>query len=141
MKNLQTPFGEIVVLADGQPLVYTAISKQDERVSACYRVRIPTENHAEIACVLLPDDKSVLGDASFGEGYLCMEFIRHSTELTIGMAVDESSAPSFSSETIENGLVYRHVTNVESLVFGIAWLHDHSEHDVRTWYAADPTLD
>ena len=141
MKNLQTPFGEIVVLADGQPLAYTAIPKQDEQVSACYRVRIPTENYVEIACVLLPDGKSVLGDASSGEGYLCMEFICHSTELTIGMAVDESSAPRFSSNPLECGLSYGDLKDIDALTFGIAWVEDHTDNEIRTWYAADPTLD
>lgn len=141
MSNLQTPFGEIVIWADGKPLTYKAVPKQNRYASECYRIFVPSEGYTEISCVLMARDAHLLGEHSSGEGYLCIEFIRDSKKLTIGMAVDEAALPKYKSKVIENGLSYGDITHIELLTFGIAWVYDHTENDVRTWYAADPTLD
>ena len=141
MNHLQTPLGEITVLADGLPVAYTAVQKQNRYTSECYRIYVPSNGYSEIACVLLSQDTDLRGEASSGEGYLCMEFINESTKLSIGMAVDEAATPKYKSEVIENGLAYGDISHIEPLIFGIAWVCDYTENDVRTWYAADPTLD
>ena len=141
MDCLQTPLGKIMILADGNPLTYTPVLRQSYYASECYRIRIVVESYEHIACVLVANDEHVQGMVSSGEDYLCMEFIRDHMKLTIGMAVYESSAPRFSSKTIEYGLRYGDFKDIDALTFGIAWVKDHTENDTRTWYAADPTLD
>ena len=67
------------------------------------------------------------------------EFIKDNTILTIGM---EDENPAFESVRIGTGLQYNLLQPVDKVVFGIAWATDYEgADDVRTWYAADPTLD
>ena len=58
--------------------------------------------------------------------------------VTIGMEDDNSA---FESLRTPNGLLYNIRQPIDKVTFGIAWATDYEgPYDVRTWYAADPTL-
>lgn len=143
---LTTPLGKILVYADGVCIDYTAVEYdfhrppcQDRPVAGCYRIEIGAQGRKEIACVAEPVDPDIGNTGDSGQDYLNSEFIMGSTILTIGM---EDENPAFESIRTERGLQYNLLQPVDRVVFGIAWATDYEgTYDVRTWYAADPTLD
>ena len=142
---LTTPLGNIKVYVDGICVDYKANEYSFNRhpckerpVVGCYRIEIDTHGRSDIAYVAeLTEDISNTG--SSGENYIDAEFIKDNIILTIGM---EDENPAYESVSIENGLRYHLIKPVNKVVFGIAWATDYDgADDVRTWYAADPTLD
>ena len=140
---LNTPFGLIKIIADGIMLDYEAIpfSSQVRSIVAkplagCYRITIPTENYHNIRCELEWSCESIENTGSSGERFLCSEYERGNTLLTIG-AEDENDA--YETVRYENGMGYNIVQPTDIVGFGIAWATDHEDGDVRTWLAADPS--
>lgn len=141
---LTTPLGKIKVYADGVCIDYKATEYdfnrppcKDKPVAGCYRIEIDTHDRKDLACVVELTEPIPNTGAS-GEKYIDAEFIKDDTILTIGM---EDENPVFESIRIENGLQYKLLQPVDKIVFGIAWATDYKgANDVRTWYAADPTI-
>ena len=141
---LITPLGTIKIYADGVCIDYKATEYdfnrhpcKDKPVVGCYRIEIDTHSRNDIACVVELTEPIPNTGAS-GENCIDAEFIKNDTILTIGME-DENSA--YESVRIETGLQYKLLQPVDKVVFGIAWATDYEgADDVRTWYAADPTI-
>lgn len=142
---LITPFGKIKVYVDGACVDYKATEYsfnrhpcKDRTVTGCYRIEIDTHSRSDITCVVELTEP-IPNTGSSGERYIDAEFIKDNTILTIGM---EDENPFYESVRIKNGLQYKMLQPVDAVVFGIAWATDYEGiNDVRTWYAADPTLD
>ena len=142
---LITPLGTIKIYADSVCIDYKATEYdfnrhpcKDKPVVGCYRIEIDTHSRNDIACVVELTEPIPNTGAS-GENYIDAEFIKNDTILTIGM---EDENPAFESVRIGTGLQYNLLQPVDKVVFGIAWATDYEgADDVRTWYAADPTLD
>ena len=133
---LATPFGAIGIFVNGE-----AVSFLPEEhgcawpVSGCCRVRLEGLQGQRISCLL---EGAGDGLGSSGEGYQAVEFCRGNRNLVIGTETDRedrivrAGADGLALELSADGAV----------VFGIAWTEDHrGSDDVRTWLAADPTLD
>lgn len=141
---LMTPLGKIKVYADGVCIDYNATEYdfnrppcKDRPVAGCYRIEINARGRNTIACVVELVNP-ILNTGGSGEKYIDAEFIKEDTILTIGI---EDENPAFESVHLENGLQYELLQPVDKVVFGIAWAIDYEgADDIRTWYAADPTL-
>lgn len=141
---LITPLGKIKVYADGACVDYKVTEYsfnrhpcKDRPVAGCYRIEIDTHGRSDIACVVELTEP-IPNTGSSGENYIDAEFIKDDTILTIGM---EDENPAYESVRIETGLQYKLFQPVDKVVFGIAWATDYEgADDVRTWYAADPTI-
>ena len=142
---LITPIGKIKVYVDGACVDYKATEYslnrhpcKDRTVTGCYRIEIDTHGRSDITCVVELTEP-IPNTGSSGERYIDAEFIKDNTILTIGM---EDENPFYESVRIKNGLQYKMLQPVDAVVFGIAWATDYEGiNDVRTWSAADPTLD
>lgn len=142
---LQTPFGIIRVFADDGPIAFDALHfdyvkppVKDHPVAGCYRIHIPTGKCRSIRCVLDTKRTDLVTDGSSGERYVCKDFIAGSAILTIG-AEDEN--PAFDTIRLENGMEYRIKVMPSEVSFGVAWALDYEgSDDMRTWFAADPTV-
>ena len=141
---LTSPLGNIKVYVDGACVDYKANkysfdchSCKDRPIDACYRIEINTHGKSDIACVVELTEL-IPNTGSSGENYIDAKFVKDDTILTIGM---EDDNPAYESVRIKNGLQYRLIKPVDKVVFGIAWATDYGgADDVRTWFAADPTL-
>lgn len=142
---LTTPLGSIKVYADDICIEYKATEYdfnrppcKDKPVAGCYRIEIDTSGRKTISCVVELTAPEIRNTGDSGQDYLNAEFIKDDTVLTIGM---EDENPAFEPVRIENGLQYNLLQHVAKVVFGIAWATDYEgADDVRTWFAADPTL-
>ena len=143
---ITTPFGPIKIYADDVVLDYEAMTRayhqgpaKDHPIAGCFRIRVPGGVRRSIRCEVDFDGAPVRNTGSSGQCYADAEFISGTTILTIG-AEDEN--PTFETVRTEHGMEYRIRGSVDEVVFGIAWATDYEGiNDVRTWYAADPTLD
>lgn len=143
---LPTPLGTVRILGDEAPVTFTPRKVSfdrspvgDKPLDGCYRIKVETNKYHSISCVVELLDSSILNTGSSGERYMDAEFIRNSTILTIGMEDDNDT---FQSVRLPTGLQYVLNEPVEYVTFGIAWATDYyGADDVRTWFAADPTMD
>ena len=141
---LMTPLGEIKIYIDGICVDFEATEYafdrspcKDKPVAGCYRIEVNAQRRIRIDCTVELLD-TIWNTGSSGERYLDAEFIKGSTILTIGM---EDENPAFESVRLENGLQYKLLQPIDKVVFGIAWATDYAgTDDVRTWFAADPTI-
>ncbi|MBQ7923400.1 MAG: hypothetical protein IJ325_12650 [Clostridia bacterium] len=139
---LNTPFGQIKILADGYEIAYKAIpyecpvkSVKLHPLTRSYRITVPAWAYQKIRCVLVWNCPPIDNTGSSGERYRDAEFINGNTILTIG-AEDEN--PAFDTERYPDGMEYILRERVEFVTFGIAWTDDYTDGDRRTWLAADP---
>ena len=139
---LTTPFGCIIIIADGQEIAYEAIpynstvkSIKLQPLAGSYRITVPTEAYREIRCVVDWNCTPIENTGASGERYRDAQFIRESNILTIGV---EDENPAFDTERYPAGMGYILRERVESVTFGVAWADDYTDGDVRTWLAADP---
>lgn len=141
---LLTPFGEIVIICDGKEVFYDAKQhKYNNRslttpVDTCYRISDLSAKES-IICLVKNLDKSIKNTGGSGENYLDSEFINDNCILTIGV---QDEHPSYDVGRLYNGLKINILKPVDDITFGIAWVNDYTgKDDIRTWLAADPTLD
>ena len=141
---LSTPLGNIIISADGKPLDYRAIPFSLNRppvsehpITGCFRIHVTAKDFCTISCILDHNNPAIQNSGDSGEKYLNAEFIFENFILHIGRE-DENAA--FESVRLPNGLEYRLLSQVDEVVFGIAWTDDYHKYDVRTWFAADPTI-
>lgn len=166
MEKLNTPFGEMAVMIDGQPIDYTAQKGSDNDVlwpdvRNRYQIvvrYVPDGKKHSLSCIFSPicSYKKVPESA---ERLECQSFYgSQRVKMSIGLeceagyigGVRASEAYDYDADYLDNGMVYIIMpeTKAEKYVFGIAWIDDvgwddpiNDEHnrDVQTWYAADPT--
>ena len=156
MEKLSTPFGEITILIDGKPVLYSAQKgrNMDElcpHVLGRYQIAvqfIPDGEKHTIACIFKSD---CLYDRSpeSGERLECQSFYNdHRFKMSIGLVSDEYD---YGADYLENGMAFLIDANTrtERYVFGISWIDnvgrdgqmdDDGDRDVETWYGADPSL-
>ena len=142
---LITPLGKIKIYVDGIPADYQAIEYAFDRppckeqpVAGCYRIEVSVQGRRNISCVAELECSEIPNTGGSGESYLNAEFVKDNLILTIGM---EDDNPAFTSVRTEYGLECYLLKPMESIKFGIAWATDYEgSYDVRTWYAADPTI-
>ena len=134
---LRTPLGDLRILVNGESVPFTPeVHPTAWPVAGCYRVRLRGRKGQELSCSL--ENAGLAGMGSSGEGYQAMDFIRGSQSLTIGTETDREDRLVW---TAPDGITLRLLKDGE-VVFGIAWAEDHrGGDDVRTWFAADSTLD
>lgn len=139
---LNTPFGQIRILADGHEIAYEAVphecqvkSVREHPLTGSYRITVPVWEYQKIRCALSWNCTPIENTGSSGERYRDAEFINGSTILTIGV---EDENPAFDTERHPDGMEYILREKAESVNFGIAWADDYTDGDVRTWLAADP---
>lgn len=74
---------------------------------------------------------------SSGEGYQAVEFVQKRQCLTIGTETDREDRLVWADS---DGVTVR-LLGDGAVAFGIAWAENYrGSDDVRTWFAADPTL-
>ena len=142
---LKTPLGTVSICINGVYTEYEALEIsftrppcKDKPITACYRIELDAKGCHSIACTLDPISDGTKNTGDSGENYLNAEFIKDNCILTIGM---EDNNPAFESVSLPFGLQYNLNYSIDKVVFGIAWATDYEgEHDIRTWYAADPTI-
>ena len=156
MEKLSTPFGEIAILIDGKPVLYSAQEgrKLDvlcPHVLGRYQIGVPFISDGEkhtIACIF-KSDCSYERTPESGERLECQSFYNDSGfKMSIGLAFDEYD---YDADYLENGMAFLIDANTrtERYVFGISWIDnvsrddqmdDNGDRDVETWYGADPSL-
>lgn len=100
-------------------------------------VRVPANGHRELRCAL--EGSPAAGMGSSGEGYQAVEFRSGTWKLTIGT---EMRCPELEVIPMADGIVVTILGDVPEVVFGVIWVEYFAgDCDVRTWFAADPTLD
>ena len=141
---LVTPFGKIIIICDGKEVSYNAQKHKFENrnfttlVEDCYRIGNLCATKS-IICIVDHLDTSIKNTGGSGEKYLDSEFVKDQCILTIGV---EDEYPSYDVERLYNGLKINILKPVDDFTFGIAWVNDYAgKDDIRTWLAADPTLD
>lgn len=167
METLITPFGDIKVLIDGQPVPYfsQAGRKLDvlcPHVLGRYQIPvkfIPDGSEHTIACVFEPNCSYERSPES-GERLECQSFYNDCRfKLSIGLECETgymdgvriSDEYDYDADYLENGMAFLIDANTktEHYTFGIAWIDnvgwddssdDNNDRDVETWYGADPTL-
>lgn len=134
-----TPLGPIRLLADGVPVEYEAepAATRQPNLAGCLRIRTDGAGVKELRCVL--ENKTLTPQSSSGEGCQAVEFADGKRILTIGT---ETYHPVYSTIPGPDGITVALNGSGGSVTFGIAWAEDYAgDSDVRTWLAADPTLD
>ena len=131
---LNTNFGTIQIRRDGQPVdVVAEVHAFGQSLAGCWRARLEGRKGQEISCAV---ETAEDGLASSGEGYQALEFAGDGRCLTIGAETDREDR---IVRTNPKGIAVELLRDGE-VVFGIAWVEDHRDGDVRTWLAADPTI-
>lgn len=141
---LITPFGKIEIYANGSSIDYVPIELEftrppcnDHPIAGCYRIVVDGYGLDSVSCNL-ECTQAVDICSSSGENYIAIEFRKEYVILTIGAECEHSA---FESICAGNGIRLDLLQPVEKVEFGIAWATDRTgADDVRTWYAADPTL-
>ena len=160
MGNLLTPFGEIRILIDSEPVPYEALEGRKPghgcpHVLGRYRIAvhfIPDGKAHTIACVFEPVCPYERSPES-GERLECQGFYNDQRyKMSIGVECDTLSGNyDYDAGYLENGMAYliHENTQTDHYTFGIAWIDnvgwndpvdDNNDRDVETWYGADPTL-
>lgn len=167
MEKLNTPFGEISITIDGQPIDYRAQKGSDDNVLwPCVKDRyqievryVPDGKEHILSCVFSPVCSYETSPES-GERLECQSFYSlQRIKMSIGLECEEGDIEGFrisdeydyDAEYLDNGMAYIIMpeTKTERYVFGIAWIDDvgwddpiDDEHnrDVQTWFAADPGM-
>ena len=166
MEKILTPFGEIKILIDGQPVPYFAQEgrKQDilcPHILGRYQITvtfIPDGEEHIIACVF-ESNCSYERTPESGERLECQSFYNDLRfKMSIGLeceagdigGIRASDEYDYDADYLENGMSYMIEANTktERYVFGIAWIDnvgwddpiDENERDIETWYGADPSL-
>ena len=142
---LLTTLGVIRILADGLCIEYDAKEccfdrspVSEKPIVGCYRISVDAKKYRSVSCLLEFTGDAIPNSGSSGECYMTAEFIKEDVILTIGIE-DENAA--FASHRLPNGVRYDIIGECEKLHFGVAWATDYEgADDVRTWYAADPTM-
>ena len=144
---LCTPFGPLRVTVDGVPAAYTAVPHVyphppvlGHPLAGCWRIVIPAKGAKRIRLALLPDDETLRGCGTSGEDFLGVEFERGALQMTLG-AWDEGADARYETTSDAFGVQMALLGQLDSVVFGVAWADDFAPSDVRTWYAADPSMD
>lgn len=145
----ETGFGRIIVTLDGieaECLVY-AVAERPQFAGVDGAVRLEYKHFSdgrahELRCFLA--DGSGFGPDS-GENYEAGTAYIGKGSITIGCEGDFSdiSKYDFDGYIMENGVcvIIHPDTGDRRFIFGVSWVNECAEHDVRTWYGADPTLD
>ena len=167
MRKLITPFGEIKILIDGNPVSYFAqegrkLDALCPHVLGRYQIAvkfIPDGKEHTIACVFEPDCSYERTPES-GERLECQSFYNDRRfKMSIGLECEAGyidgmraiNEYDYDADYLENGMSFLIDTKTknERYVFGIAWidnvgwedpLDNNNDRDVETWYGADPTL-
>lgn len=167
LEKLNTPFGEITIMIDGQPIDYAAQKGSDNDVlwpdvTERYQIEIryvPDGKEHNLSCVFSPICSYEKSPES-GERLECQSFYSpQRIKMSIGLeceagyieGVRGSDEYDYDVDYLDNGMAYIVMpdTKTEKYIFGIAWINDvgwddpiDDEHnrDVQTWFAADPTL-
>lgn len=164
---MNTPFGEIIVLLDDEPIENTAIEKEKndifKDVLGCYRIVVdiqPDGKSHEIKCVI-PDIQCNNRCSETGEDIECQSFFNEKgdklsicVQAEIGYLPDGSrwsEKYDYDAAYLENGMSYKilETTRESRFVFGLAWIDQvvdedgewNLERENQTWFAADFTLD
>ena len=147
-QTINTPLGKLNIYVDGNLINYLPIkiryehpSCKDKPIAACYRIYGNISKECQVKCVIETTEDVEYSPES-GEEYICTTLTKDNIMLTIG-----TKDPSYGEiknyivKHTENGLVFTDFSGKNEIIIGVAWVNDTDEWDVRTWYAADPTLD
>lgn len=144
---LRTPFGPLRATADGAPVAYIAEPfayphppALGHPLAGCWRIKIPAKGAKRIRLELIPDDETLRGSGTSGEDFLGLEFERGALQMTLG-AWDDDADARYETTYDAFGVQMELLGQLNSVVFGVAWADDFVPSDVRTWYAADPSMD
>lgn len=137
-----TPFGPVCIVSDGQrvdlqpePHRFDGPMTREKPLDGCCRIRV--KGGRTVRCFL--ENSGTRGMDSSGEGYQAVEFTDGCRNLTIGTEADR---PDLEVRPGPGGIEVTVLGDAMEVVFGIAWtLRYEGASDVRTWFAADPTLD
>ena len=144
---LFTPFEPLRVTVDGVPTALTAEPFSYPRppvlgrpLAGCWRIKIPAKGAKRIRLELIPDDETLRGSVASGQDFLGVEFERGALQMTLG-AWDDDTDTRYETICDAFGVQMELLGQLDSVVFGVAWADDYAPSDVRTWYAADPSMD
>ena len=167
LDKLNTPFGEIAIMIDGQPIDYVAQKRLENDirwpdVKDRYQIKIsyiPDSKKHSLSCVFLPtcsyERTPESGERLECQGFYSLQRIKMSIGLECEVdyldGVRFSNGYDYDADYLDNGMAFIIMpeTKTEKYVFGIAWIDDvglddpiNSKHDreVQTWFAADPTF-
>ena len=154
MKKLITPFGEISLTFDGQPIEYNAVELEklevlcpdvDGRYKIAFDFLSDNSSHI-LSCFLDVSEENIEIGVESGERLEALAFYKNDIKLTIG-AEGESGyinlGYDYDIDYLKNGISYRIMPSTKSntFIFGISWISPCTdENDHYTWYGADPTL-
>lgn len=167
MGKLITPFGEIDIIIDGQPVSYTArAGKKNKKLCSDVLGRfqivvhyVPDGKEHSIACVFTPRCSYEKTQES-GERLECQSFYNDCRfKMSVGVECEAgyvggkrlSDEYDYDAEYLETGMSYLILpgTKTEQYVFGISWIDDvdrndlgdaNHNRDIQTWFGADPTV-
>lgn len=165
MKHILTPFGEIKILIDDEPVDYFA---QEGRkldfmcpdVLGRFQIKvqfIPDGKEHTIACIF-ESNSPYNRSHERGERLECQGFYNNQRfKMSIGVECDNdyideirlSNIYDYDTDYLENGMAYIILPNTktEQYTFGVSWIDDvgwddiidnQNDRDTQTWFGADP---
>lgn len=149
---LTTPFGNIRITLDEVPVSYIAKPVENPRlfpdVNGAFLLKydfIRDSKSHQLCCFL--DNPFAIGGSESGERLEAISIYMEEGKLTIGCEADFCDPPDFhydyTGTYLSSGikLLIPPQMQSEPFLFGVSWLnHCTPEHDLQTWFAADPTI-
>lgn len=131
---LQTPFGNLNVSLDGQPVAYEVKplekAKNCLQVNGRYGVLVTAEVGESVRCEIA--NVSVECEIESEENLEALSFYEGDVKLTIGIEADFSLQ---QGQYTKRGIEIKATGPVR---FGVCWIEPvNEENDVQTWYGAD----
>ena len=156
---LVTPFGRVVLLYDGRPILYypheVVTDDHCPDVNGRYKITfdyICDQGTHKLSCIVdIYGIDGVQVERESGECLEALAFYIDDKKMTIGVYGEEPGYVDgvinrehdfgYDVAYVDTGLVYEIKSSTESgaFVFGISWIYPCTEeNDHQTWFAADP---
>ena len=168
MTKLNTPFGYVTIMVDGQEIEYCAEQlKANEilfpNIVGRYKISVEFEPDGKehVLVCIFSDALDYNRGPESGERLECQGFYnKDRVKLSIGLECEAGYFPDgtrisdhydYDADYLENGMAYliEKNTTTNKYVFGVAWIDNvgwedeidnENDRDVQTWFAADPTI-
>lgn len=151
---MDTPFGKIKALFDGQPMAFSKICVDPDKryfphVDKVYRIIINIEpDGKEHTLEFLLVDCEVEGEPETGERLEAVSFYLGRGKITLGCYASFGDYKDydfdFGGDLKKNGIEISifPTTATKQFFFGVSWVKRCTkENDVQTWFGADPFCD
>ena len=140
--GILTPLGEICIYIDNVRSEYefesycpNIRSLREKPPTRSYRITVLRKDWQRIRCEVSLYDAEIPCSSESGERYVCAEFVKDQTVLTIGAG---DGLDAFDTNPVRYGIEYVRKSTADKVMFGVAWAEDYEgRFDIRTQLATD----